>query len=114
MHDRLVERSRLIPGVDQVNIATTEKPADEPILRFAADHGLPAYAGSEEDVLDRFYRAARRFGVSVVVRVTPDCPLLDPAVSGLVVHRFVDARGAVDGASNTCPPTFPDGIARRV
>ena len=107
---RLVERARRIPRVERVIIATTEKPADEAILRFAADHGLPAYAGSEEDVLDRFYRAARRFGVSVVVRVTPDCPLLDPAVSGLVVDRFVEARGAVDYASNTHPPTFPDGL----
>ena len=111
---RLVERARRIPGVERVIIATTEKPADEAILRFAADHDLPAYAGSEEDVLDRFYQAARRFGVSVVVRVTPDCPLLDPAVSGLVVDRFVEARGAVDYASNTHPPTFPDGLDTEV
>ncbi len=111
---RLVERARRIPGVERVIIATTEKPADEAILRFAADHDLPAYAGSEEDVLDRFYQAARRFGVSVVVRVTPDCPLLDPGVSGLVVTRFVEARGAVDYASNTQPPTFPDGLDTEV
>src|SRR5438034_9511957 len=111
---RVVERARRIARVEGVIIATTEKPADEAILRFAADHGLPAYAGSEEDVLDRFYRAARRFGVSVVVRVTPDCPLLDPAVSGLVVDRFVEARGAVDYASNTHPPTFPDGLDTEV
>src|SRR5439155_1318355 len=59
-------------------------------------------------------RAARGLGVSVVVRVTPDCPLLDPAVSGLVVDRFVEARGAVDYASNTHPPTFPDGLDTEV
>src|SRR5438034_10464182 len=111
---RLVERARRIPGVERVIIATTEKPADEAILRFAEDHDLPAYAGREEDVLDRFYQAACRFGVSVVVRVTPDCPLLDPRVSGLVVARFVEARGAVDYASNTQPPTFPDGLDTEV
>ena len=111
---RLVERARRIPGVERVIIATTEKPADEAILKFAADLGLPAYAGSEEDVLDRFYQTARRFGVSVVVRVTPDCPLLDPEVSGLVVARFVEARGTVDYASNTQPPTFPDGLDTEV
>jgi spore coat polysaccharide biosynthesis protein SpsF (cytidylyltransferase family) len=111
---RLVERARRIPGVKRVVVATTEKPADEAILRFAADHGLSAYAGSEEDVLDRFYQAACRFGVSAVVRVTPDCPLLDPAVSGLVVERFVAVRGAVDYASNTQPPTFPDGLDTEV
>ena len=111
---RLVERARRIPGVERVIIATTEKPADEAILRFAEDHDLPAYAGREEDVLDRVYQAARRFGVSVVVRVTPDCPLLDPEVSGLVVARFVEARGTVDYASNTQPPTFPDGLDTEV
>ena len=111
---RLVERARRIPGVERVIIATSEKPADQAILQFATDHGLPAYAGSEEDVLDRFCRAARRFGVSVVVRVTPDCPLLDPAVSGLVVDRFVEARGTVDYASNVNPPTYPDGLDTEV
>src|SRR5207245_3421853 len=111
---RLVERARRIPGVERAIIATTQKPADEAILRFAADHDLPAYAGSEEDVLDRFYQAACRFGVSVVVRVTPDCPLLDPGVSGLVVARFVEARGAVDFASNTNPHTFPDCLESEV
>ena len=111
---RLVERARRIPGVERVIVATTEKPADEAILRFAADHGLPAYAGSEEDVLDRVYRAACRYGVAVIVRVTPDCPLLDPTVSGLVVGRFVEAGGSVDYASNTQPPTFPDGLDTEV
>jgi len=68
---------------------TLARGRDEAILRFAVDHDLPAYAGSEDDVLDRFYQAARRYGVAVVVRVTPDCPLLDPAVSGLVLARFL-------------------------
>lgn len=111
---RLVARARRIPGVERVIVATTEKPDDEAILRFAADHDLPAYAGSEDDVLDRFYQAARRYDVSVVVRVTPDCPLLDPAVSGLVLTRFLDGGGAIDYASNTQPPTFPDGLDTEV
>jgi len=111
---RLVDRARRIPGVERVIVATTEKPNDEAILRFAVDHDLPAYAGSEDDVLDRFYQAARRYDVSVVVRVTPDCPLLDPTVSGLVLTRFLDGGGAVDYASNTQPPTFPDGLDTEV
>jgi spore coat polysaccharide biosynthesis protein SpsF len=111
---RLVERARRIPGVERVIIATTDRPADEAILRFATAQDLPALAGSEEDVLDRVYQTATRYGVSLVVRVTPDCPLLDPAVSGLVVERFVAARGTVDYASNTHPPTFPDGLDTEV
>jgi len=105
----LVDRARRIPGLDAVVIATTDRPADRAILNFAAAEGLPVYAGSEDDVLDRFHQAAERFGVSVVVRITPDCPLLDPAVAGLVLARFLDARGSLDYASNTQPPTFPDG-----
>ena len=111
---RLVERAWRITGVERVVIATTEKPADDAILRFAADHDLPAYAGHEEDVLDRFYRAARRFGVSVVVWVTPDCPLLDPAVSSRVLAKFLEAGGVLDYVSNTQPPTFPDGLDTEV
>ncbi|HEU5195173.1 MAG TPA: aminotransferase class III-fold pyridoxal phosphate-dependent enzyme [Methylomirabilota bacterium] len=105
----LVDRARRIPGLDAVVIATTDRPADRAILQFAAAEGLPVYAGSEDDVLDRIHQAAQRFGVSVVVRVTPDCPLLDPAVAGLVLKRFLDAGGGLDYASNTQPPTFPDG-----
>ena len=105
----LVERARRIPGLEAVVIATTERPGDRPLVAFAEAHGLPVYAGSEDDVLDRFHRAAERFGVSIVVRVTPDCPLLDPAVAGLVLRRFLDAGGELDYASNTQPPTFPDG-----
>jgi spore coat polysaccharide biosynthesis protein SpsF (cytidylyltransferase family) len=111
---RLVARAQRIPAVEQVIVATTEKPADEAILRFAAGQSLPAYAGSEDDVLDRFYQTARRYGVSVIVRVTPDCPLLDPAVSRLVLDRFLGAGGALDYASNTQPPTFPDGLDTEV
>ncbi len=111
---RLVARAQRVPGVERVLIATTEKPADAALVRFAADQGLPAYAGSEDDVLDRFYQAACRHGVSVVVRVTPDCPLLDPAVAGQVLARFLDAGGALDYVSNTQPPTFPDGLDTEV
>lgn len=110
----LVERARRIPGVEAVIIATTDRPADEAIRRFAAAQGLPAFAGSEDDVLDRMYRAAVRHGARVVVRVTPDCPLLDPAVSGRVLARFLAAGGALDYASNTQPPTFPDGLDTEV
>jgi len=114
MLGRLVDRARLIPGVEQVVIATTDRPADAAILRFAEAEGLPASAGSEQDVLDRIYRAASRFGVSVIVRVTPDCPMLDPEVSGRVLAEFRRLAGRVDYVSNVHPPTFPDGLDTEV
>lgn len=111
---RLVDRVRRIAGLEGVVVVTTERAADQAILRFATEQGLPAYAGSEDDVLDRFYQAACRHGVSVVVRVTPDCPLLDPTVSAAVLARFLEGRGALDYVSNTQPPTFPDGLDTEV
>lgn len=114
MLGRLVDRARLIPGVEQVVIATTDRPADQAILDFAEAEGLPASAGSEQDVLDRIYRAASRFGVSVIVRVTPDCPMLDPEVSGRVLAEFGRRAGTVDYVSNVHPPTFPDGLDTEV
>jgi spore coat polysaccharide biosynthesis protein SpsF len=114
MLGRLVDRARLIPGVEVVVIATTVEPADKAILDFAKAEGLPASAGSEQDVLDRVYRAVTRFGVSVIVRVTPDCPMLDPEISGRVLGEFCRHKGAVDYVSNVHPPTFPDGLDTEV
>ncbi|MGH6953183.1 MAG: cytidylyltransferase domain-containing protein [Alphaproteobacteria bacterium] len=114
MLGRLVDRARQIPGIERVVIATTDRPDDEAILRFAEAEGLPASIGSEQDVLDRVYRAAVRFGVSVIVRVTPDCPMLDPDVSGRVLAEFRRLEGRVDYVSNAHPPTFPDGLDTEV
>lgn len=114
MLGRLVERAARIPAVQGVVIATTDRSADRAIVDFAEREGLPVATGSETDVLDRVYRAARRHGVEVVVRVTPDCPLLDPDVSGLVLARYLAAAGTLDYASNTQPPTFPDGLDTEV
>jgi spore coat polysaccharide biosynthesis protein SpsF (cytidylyltransferase family) len=114
MLGRLVDRARAIPGVERVIIATTDGPADRAILHFAEAEGLLASTGSEQDVLDRVYRVARRFGVSVVVRVTPDCPMLDPEVSGRVLAEFRRLEGRVDYVSNVHPPTVPDGLDTEV
>lgn len=106
----VVERASMIPGVDMVGIATTTNPADDVIVGFAEERGLPVLRGSETDVLDRIYQSALQWNTSAVVRVTPDCPLLDPGVSGLVVSKFVQAEGKLDYVSNTAPHTFPDGL----
>jgi spore coat polysaccharide biosynthesis protein SpsF len=65
-------------------------------------------------VLDRFRDALARHPCDAVVRVTPDCPFLDPEISGLVVDAWLSADGAVDYASNVEPPTFPDGLDTEV
>jgi spore coat polysaccharide biosynthesis protein SpsF (cytidylyltransferase family) len=112
MLGRLIDRVRRIPGLEGLVIATTTRPLDQAIIDFAKAENLRVYAGSEDDVLDRFYQAAQRFEASVIVRVTPDCPFLDPEVSGRILARF--CQGDVDYASNTKPPTFPDGLDTEV
>lgn len=108
----VIVRAEATRGVDQVLVATTTCPADDAIVAFCQRLGVPVFRGSEADVLDRYYQAARSRGPDAVVRVTGDCPLLDPVVSGLVVARF--RAGDVDYASNVHPPTYPDGLDAEV
>lgn len=109
---RVIERARLIAGIERVVVATSDAPADRPIRDLASATGVDAFAGSENDVLDRFYQAARCYGATTIVRLTADCPLLDPAVSARVVSRFFTEE--CDYASNVHPPTFPDGLDTEV
>lgn len=106
----VIERARAIPGIDGVVIATTANPADDPLVDFARRAGLPSVRGSELDVLDRFHVAVTAHPADVIVRVTPDCPLLDPGVSGLVLAEYLRGAGRVHYASNVHPPTYPDGL----
>ena len=109
---RVLERARAIPGLDRVVLATTIAERDRPLIDLARQRGLETFAGSEDDVLDRYYQAARQFQADVIVRLTADCPLLDPAVSALVLDRF--RQSEVDYVSNTQPPTYPDGLDTEV
>jgi spore coat polysaccharide biosynthesis protein SpsF (cytidylyltransferase family) len=112
MLQHVVERARRIPGATNVILATSADPANAPLIASAHAWGVPAYAGSESDVLDRYYQAAKKFGADVIVRVTADCPLIDPAVSGRAVKEFLD--NDFDYVSNTNPPTYPDGLDTEV
>lgn len=107
MLGRVIGRVRRVRGIDTVVVATSAAPADRAVVDHCAAVGIPCYAGSEDDVLDRYYQAATRYGLSAVVRITADCPLLDPEV----VTQVVALLGSVcDYAANVHPPTFPDGL----
>jgi spore coat polysaccharide biosynthesis protein SpsF len=109
---RVVERAAAIEGVDDVVVATTTDPQDEAILDIAPSIGALPFAGHPTDVLDRYYRAATEFEAEGVVRITADCPLIDPGVSGEIVSRF--NRGDLDYATNLIVPTYPDGFDTEV
>lgn len=96
------------PGVDDVILATSNLPADDVITTYCARNGIPFYRGSESDVLDRFYKCAKKFKADIVLRFTADCPFLDPVVIGEVV-KLREMTNA-DYASNCYPPTYPDGL----
>jgi spore coat polysaccharide biosynthesis protein SpsF len=81
----VLERARAAPGVDEVAVATSDLERDDPVVQLAQRVGVTAIRGSEQDVLDRFHGAAVALRADTVVRVTADCPLVDPQLIGRVV-----------------------------
>src|SRR5437879_6554093 len=80
MLGHVVERARRAKLVDEIVVATSIHPQDDPIVTFCARSGVGCFRGSEHDVLDRYYRAAEANGARTVVRITADCPVIDPDV----------------------------------
>ncbi len=107
--ERVVERLQRVKGLDTVIVATSDSVADEAVAVHCARLGVSCFRGSESDVLDRFHGAAREAGAEVLVRITADCPLLDPEVVERVLREFLEGAD-VDYASNINPPTYPDGL----
>ena len=71
---------------------------------------MDSFAGSEEDVLDRFYQAAKEYSADIIVRITADDPFKDPQVIDKVIGRYLDFKGPIDYVSNTIKPTYPLGL----
>ena len=113
---RIVERVRACAAIGNVVVATSDRDADEPIRRLCATEGIGSFAGSELDVLDRFYRAAGRFHGDPLIRITADCPLVDPGLLAKLVALFAsgeyDHVGAATGAGALFlgQGRYPDGL----
>lgn len=105
----VLDRVHASRRVQETVVATTAAMSDQAIVDFARANGALCYRGSVEDVLDRFYQAARQCGADAIVRITADDPFKDPDVIDLVVDALLgDPR--VDYASNTLEPTYPEGL----
>lgn len=98
--------------IDKIILATSEDPKNLPLVNHVQQAGYEVYQGSENDVLDRYYQAACFYRTDNIVRITGDCPLIDPEVVDKVISNFKAAN--VDYACNTNPPTYPDGLDTEV
>ena len=104
--DRISKSKKL----DKVIVATSTLERDNAIENFCKDYGVDCYRGSENDVMSRYYECAKKYNPDTVVRMTADCPLIDPEIIDKVVQKFKDNN--VDYCANTVPPEtskFPDG-----
>jgi glutamate-1-semialdehyde 2,1-aminomutase len=102
----VVNRLRHAKCLDQVVVATTTEEQDDVIEQFCLEHGVPCFRGSEEDVLDRYYQAAKEYAADPIVRVTADCPVIDPTIVDEVVEGYFKGGYDVYGLSGE----FPDGL----
>lgn len=107
-----LDRLRRVRDDVAVAVATSDGPSDDPIVDLCGELGVPVVRGSEADVLDRYRVAAATLRADPVIRITSDCPLIDPAVSRAVLELF--ERGEADYASNTLERTFPRGLDTEV
>ncbi|MES2975047.1 MAG: aminotransferase class III-fold pyridoxal phosphate-dependent enzyme [Pseudomonadota bacterium] len=108
MIELLLSRLSRARRVDSIVLATSTDPRNDPLARHVRSLGYEVYHGSEGDVLDRYYRAAEGHSPEIVIRITGDCPLVDPLLVDQVVDAF--SQSGVDYLSNTNPPTYPDGL----
>ena len=104
----VVERLHYSKRLERIMVATSTSPLDDSIECFCRQEGIICYRGSEDDVLDRYFMAATSFVANPVVRVTADCPLIDPVVLDETIDAFL--RESCDYASNTIERTYPDGL----
>lgn len=109
---RTVERARLASLVDETIVATTTDLRDDAVVKECVRLGVPIFRGPEEDVLDRYYHAAKERSADAVVRVTSDCPLIDADVMDEVIAEFLEKRP--DYAANTLERTYPRGLDTEV
>jgi spore coat polysaccharide biosynthesis protein SpsF len=106
----VVARLKASRMITRIVVATSVDATDDIIGRWCAGNSIDVFRGSLDDVLDRYYNAAREFGAGTIVRITADCPLLDPGVVDKVIGKFL--RGGYDRVSSG--GHYPDGLDTEV
>lgn len=98
--------------LDRIVVATSDRAADDAIATLCERMGVECFRGSEDDVLDRYYQAAKAYEADVIVRITADCPLIDPHVVDEVISTYLDSE--FDYVTNTLRITYPAGLDTEV
>ncbi len=105
--ERVIERVMAAKLIDKVMVATTTQENDLPLVELCNRLGVAVYRGSEKDVLDRFYQAAKPFAPRRIVRITADCPLIDPKIIDQSIFTFRETK--VDYLASQFDERLPDG-----
>lgn len=108
MIDFMLQRVKQATKVDEAVVLTSEDPSDDQLVTFCKDNGIPVITGPLNDVLERYRIGAGKTEADIIIRLTGDCPLIDPNI----IDRVVALRSAAqaDYASNIDPPTYADGL----
>ena len=108
MINLLISRLKLAKKINHIVLATTENNLDDKLVESVSNLGVDIFRGSENNVLDRFYKAAKKFKAEIVIRITGDCPLIDPYLVDKLIEDFNFHEE--DYLSNALKPSFPDGL----
>lgn len=103
----VLERVKRAKNIEGIIVATTLNKEDVRIVDLVESLRIKTYRGSSEDVLDRYYQTAKLFGIKHIVRITADCPLIDPQIIDNAIELYFESKA--DYCSNTLEETFPDG-----
>lgn len=106
---RLYERVRASKLTNRIVVATTTEKNDDTVVELCINNKIKYYRGSENDLLDRHYKAAFEHSPSAVVKIPSDCPLIDPNIIDKVLKHYINNSNNFDFVSNLHPPSYPDG-----
>lgn len=112
---RFIERVKRAKELDEIVLATTGKKEDDVLAKIAADMGIQVYRGSENDLVDRYYQAAKQFNADVVVRLCADNPVVEPGEVDRIVQFHLQSDNDFSSNTNNIDNNgYPDGLGAEV
>jgi spore coat polysaccharide biosynthesis protein SpsF len=108
----VIKRLEISKRLDEIIVATTNDPNDDDIIDITRKHNVKCFRGSKQNVLERFYLAAKQNGLDIIVRITGDCPCIDPGIVDSLIDNYMKTNS--DYVSNVINRTFPHGLDAEV